>query len=75
MKKKIIFGFTVCSFSTVMMVSFNISQQNNIGNISLNDIAVISQANAEGGTNDPCIDSGQGCYNKVWYATKKDKLR
>ena len=74
MRKKIIFCLTVCLFSALLLFSFNISQQNNTKDISLMNIAVMSQANAEGGTDNPCIDYGSGCYNKVWYAAQKDKL-
>ena len=47
MKKKIIFGATVCLFAVVTMFNINMSQQDNASNISLKNIEVMTQANAE----------------------------
>lgn len=47
MKKKIIFGITICLFIMATMFSFNMSEQSNISDISLKNIAALSTANAE----------------------------
>lgn len=47
MKKEILFGITICLFAFVTMININISQQGNISDISLKNIEVMTQANAE----------------------------
>lgn len=73
MKKKIIFGIAASLFFVATMFSFNVSQQSNISDISLINIAVMSQANAEITPNCPtgCYTNGNGCTCGTYYPTYK----
>lgn len=74
MKKKIIFGVTVCLFIMATVFCFNISQQSNIRDLALKNIEVMSYAKAEESSSTPCIENGSGCTaNSLYYPTKKEK--
>lgn len=62
MKKKIIFGIGACLFVFATVLSFNMSRQDNINDISLKNIVALTTANAEipDGTN--CSTSNKGLY-------------
>lgn len=69
MKKKIIIGIAASLFTIATMFSFNMSQQSNISDILLKNIAVMSQANAEITPNCPtgCYANGDGCTCGIFY--------
>jgi len=68
MKKKLFFGVAVSLFSLATMFSLNVSQQSNISDISLKNIAVMSQANAETpNCPDGCLANGNGCTCGIFY--------
>lgn len=68
MKKKIIFGIAACLFAVATMFNIGRAQQGNISDISLLNIAVMTQAYAE---NDMCpkgcYAGGDGCICNGWH--------
>jgi len=73
MKKKIIFAVTACVFVFATVFSFNMSRQDNISDISLKNIQVMTQANAENpDCPNGCLENGSGCFCFIWYSCYKE---
>jgi len=72
MKRKFIFGIVTLSlFSLVAMLNIDVSQ-NSAGDVSLQSIEMITQANAENpDCPNGCIAGTSGCYCNGWYWYKE----
>jgi hypothetical protein len=72
MKKIITIAVSAFLFAILVLNSINISQQGAIRDISLKNISLMAQANAED-PYIPCVSCGCGCYfNHVFYACFRD---
>ena len=75
MKRKLFFGLVGGMLATFSILSINTSL-NNSGDISLKNITVMAQANAEDGPACPypCVENGNGCYTcGIFYAFYYEK--
>lgn len=61
MKKKIILGVTVCLFAVTTMFNIGLFRQGNISDISLKNMQVMTQANAE-------VNPVEACQQLCWRA-------
>ena len=73
MKKKIFFGVLGGLFAIFTILSVNTSLNNN-GDISLKNIAIMAQANADVNPECPngCYANGNGCYCFIVYPCLKE---
>ncbi|HTO15245.1 MAG TPA: hypothetical protein VLZ83_05725 [Edaphocola sp.] len=66
MKKKVIFAVATGLFALATVFNMNVLQSNNAGDVSLESIAVMAQANDESGSD--CSSWGHKTWN-VWYSS------
>jgi hypothetical protein len=75
MKRKLFFGLIGGILALFTILSANTSL-NNSSDISLKNIKVMAQANAEDGPMcpHPCVENGNGCYCWVFYPFYYEKF-
>ena len=61
LKKKVIFGIAAGFFAVATVFNMNMLNENGAGDVSLDDVTTMAEAQAEGGSSTPCYPYGWVC--------------